>query len=212
VPKRPDETVEPFGHTDDNEFAVLRRKLARWTVDNTAALKDAKPTMPPGLDNRVAMNWSLLLAIAELAGGSWPQRAREAAEGLTRSGRRPSDGVQLLAALKKLFTDSCKTMVTSKEVVAYLRRDPTSIWADYNRGGPVTERQVAKLLGEDRFEIFPMVIHPTGRSTNSPRGYQLEQFADVFARYLLADPHIRTSKKATAKKIAQRGGRKNRRN
>ena len=61
----------------DAEFAVLRRKLARFAADNAAALKDAKPTLPSELINRDAANWWLLLAIAELAGGEWPKRARE---------------------------------------------------------------------------------------------------------------------------------------
>jgi hypothetical protein len=39
VPKRPDETVEPFEHTDDFEFAVLRRQLARFAADNAKDLK-----------------------------------------------------------------------------------------------------------------------------------------------------------------------------
>ena len=39
VPKRPDETVEPFEHVDDFEFAVLRRQLARLAADNAATLK-----------------------------------------------------------------------------------------------------------------------------------------------------------------------------
>jgi putative DNA primase/helicase len=203
--KRHDETVEPFQYADDAEFAQLRRKLARWAADNMAAIKNAKPTIPSDLDNRVAANWHLLLAIAELAGGSWPERAREAAERLTRAGRRPSDGVRLLAEFREIF-DSGRKMITSHEMVTNLRRDPTSVWADYNKGGPVTERQIAKLLGEDRFEIYPIVIHPTGRSNLSRHGYRVEQFADAFARYLPgADSNIQTlplskPKKAAAKK------------
>jgi hypothetical protein len=40
-----------------------------------------------------------------LAGGEWPKRAREAAERLTRRGRRPSDGVQLRAWFYVFETD-----------------------------------------------------------------------------------------------------------
>src|ERR1700741_3701274 len=89
------EKVEQFNQLDDAEFAVLRRKFARFAADNAAALNDAKPIIPSDLINRDAANWWLLLAIAELAGGEWPKRAREAAERLTRRGRRPSEGVQL---------------------------------------------------------------------------------------------------------------------
>jgi putative DNA primase/helicase len=192
VPKRPDEKTEPFNQVDDPEFAILRRKCARWAQDNAAGLKDAKPTMPPGLNNRAAANWRMMLAIADLAGGTWPQRAREAAERLTRSGRRPSDGRQLLAAIKAMFAESGKSAILSEAIITNLCRDPTDIWIAYNRGGPVTQRQVAHLLGRDAYEIYPQPLHPTRRGNFARRGYKLEQFADAFARYLPSDPIIRS--------------------
>ena len=188
-PKLKTEKVEQFNQLDDAEFAVLRRKLARFAADNAAALKDAKPILPSDLINRDAANWWLLLAIAELAGGEWPKRAREAAERLTRRGRRPSDGVQLLAAFKDIFATGRKE-ITSESVVAELHKDPTSIWAEYKYGGPITQRQVAHLL--DAFDIDPVVVHPTKRSNSSPRGYKASQFVDVLTRFLPTDPHIRT--------------------
>jgi hypothetical protein len=188
LPKRKDESVEEFNQLDDAEFAVLRRKFARWAADNHDSLKTAKPMMPDGLNNRAAANWKLLLAIAELAGEPWSERGREAAERLTRSGRRPSDGVWLLAAFKGMFAD--RKEITSEDVVAELRKDPTSIWADYNRGGPITQRQVASLL--DAYDIHPVALHPTKRKDFARQGYKREQFIDAFARYLPADPIIQS--------------------
>jgi hypothetical protein len=189
VPKRPDETVEAFEHVDDFESATLRRQLARFAADNAAALKTMQPTFPAGMNNRVRMNWKLLLAIAELAAGPWPQRAREAAERLSRSGRQPSDGVKLLAAMRDMFKQR-KKVIASEAVVEQLCQDPTDIWASYNRGGRVTQRQVAALL--DPFDIHPDTVHPTGRSNFSIKGYRFEQFVDAWARYLPVDPDIRT--------------------
>src|SRR5262249_24284336 len=105
LPKRADEKVEEFEHVDDVEFNVLRRKFVRWSIDNAVVLKRAKPTVPVGLNKRAAMNWSLLLAIAELAGGDWSERAREAAGRLTRKGRLPSDSVKLLGAIRTMFAE-----------------------------------------------------------------------------------------------------------
>ena len=39
--------------------------------------------MPKALTNRAADIWEPLLALADLAGGHWPQLARQAAEALT---------------------------------------------------------------------------------------------------------------------------------
>ncbi|WFU37599.1 DUF3631 domain-containing protein [Bradyrhizobium sp. CB82] len=197
-PKRADEKKERFHQVDDVEFAMSRRKFARWAADDAAALKDAKPSMLPGLNNRAAMNWHLLLAIAELAGGPWPERAREAAERLTHTGRRPSDNVQLLSAFREIFADGRKTFVTSEEIVAYLRCDPTSIWAEYNHGGKITQRQVAFLL--DAFDIHPKPLHPTGRKDFGRMGYEATQFVDAFARYLPDDPIIQSPDKKPGKK------------
>jgi Protein of unknown function (DUF3631) len=189
-PKRLEDKQE-FNDVDDEVFAELRRKLARWSTDNAAVLKDARPLYPAGFINRLQVNWRLLLAIVELAGGSWPKQAREAAERISRTTTKPSYGLQSLQAFQQIFA-SGRTAITSQETVAVLTADPDSVWCEYNHGGPITQRQVAAIL--EPFDIHPIVIHPTGRSSPSPRGYKLEQFRDAFARFLRApsDPHIRT--------------------
>src|SRR5262249_45030277 len=142
LPKRHDEKVEEFNQLDDPEFAILRRKFARLAADNAAVLKDARPFIPSGLNNRAAANWKLLLAIAELAGGDWPKRAREAAERLSRSGRQPSDGVKLIHDTRRYFAKIGKLVITSKGLKVDLNKDPTDIWIGYNHGGPISERQI----------------------------------------------------------------------
>jgi putative DNA primase/helicase len=188
-PKKADEKIEDFSYTDDKEFAKLRRKLARWSADNAAAIRKPKPRLPENFNNRLAANWHLLLAIAELADGTWPRRAREAAERLSGTARRPSWGVQLLQAFGAIFATG-RREVTSQEVVDAITADPTSQWVEYNRGGPITQRQVAHLL--EPYDIFPVAIHPTKRSTVTRRGYQSRQFEDAFSRYVPRHPHIRT--------------------
>ena len=61
---------------DNEEFAMLRRKAARWAADN---FSDPDPNIPDVLNYRASDNWRPLIAIADLAGGHWPRRAREAA-------------------------------------------------------------------------------------------------------------------------------------
>ena len=195
APKRADEIVEPFGQQDDPEFAVIRRKFARFAADNAAALKDAKPIMPTELNNRVAMNWVLLLAIAEVAGGAWPEQARAAAVRLSRRGRQPSDGQKLLAAIKVMaikgmFVGKGEKVIASEWIATELNKNKTDIWCAYNHGGPITQRQIAHLLSA--YDIYPDTVHPTGRSKLSLQGYKLKQFEDAFARHVPDDPHIHT--------------------
>ena len=77
-PKLPSEVVDDFNYLDDDEFRTIRRKLARWTIDNAAALRDANRSQRPA-STIASRNWKTLLAIADLAGGDWPKRARAAA-------------------------------------------------------------------------------------------------------------------------------------
>ena len=52
----------------------LASKAARWAFDNMEQIQAADPKTPEGLFNRDADNWRPLLAIAEAAGGHWPER------------------------------------------------------------------------------------------------------------------------------------------
>jgi hypothetical protein len=191
LPKLPSEKVEDFEQVDDNDFITLRRKLARFALDHAAALKESAPAMP-GLSNRLRMNWKLLLAVAELAGGDWPKKARAAAVKLTRERREPSEGKRMLAAFRELFAKH-GPMLTSAEVQRLLTADQDSEWADFRGRGPISKRQIAVLL--DPYDIHPDYIHPHGRK--SERGYRVEWFAEAFKHYLAESS---TRKRATVRK------------
>jgi hypothetical protein len=80
----------------------------------------------------------------------------------------------------------------------------------YNHGGAATQRQVAHLLSA--YDIVPATVHPSGRSSDSPKGYRLEQFTDAWARYLPPDdPHIRTPNNKTEQRRKATKPRKRRR-
>ena len=53
-PKREDEHVEEFRYCDDDELAILRRKLLRFANDQAKAISEIKPTFPTGFNNSVA--------------------------------------------------------------------------------------------------------------------------------------------------------------
>jgi uncharacterized protein DUF3631 len=186
LPKLPSERVEDFNHTDDERFYELRRKLSRWCIDNATVLKASNPALPHGFNNRLAMNWRLQLAVADLAGDDWPKRARAAAVRLDDKREELSEGIRLLAALRLMFT--AREEITSEEIVRHLNADPTGEWCEFRNRGPITQRQIAALLRA--YELRPTVLHPSKRSDFSRHGYRRSMFTDVFARYLAT---IRTS-------------------
>ena len=178
--------------TDDPEFSTIRRKLARWAADNVPIVKELRPPQPPGFNNRLSANWKPLLQIAQYAGGGWPERARRSAIYLSRAPYEPSVRVQLLAALRAMFTKN-GTEITSEQVVQELLAHPDSEWHEYRGRGPITKNQVAALLRD--LDIRPVVVHPTKRSNFSRHGYRVAQFEDAFARFLPHEPNIRTLKR-----------------
>jgi putative DNA primase/helicase len=188
-PRLDEEKIEDFAFTDSPEFQELRRKLMRWGADNSIALGDSKPTMPAEFRNRLAANWRLLFATADLAGGAWPKRARQAAIRLSQKASEPSVGRRLLEALHEILVN--RGEMTSAAMVGALTANPDSEWREYKGRAPITQRQIAALLRS--YDIRPVVLHPTKRAALSAHGYRRVQFADVFARFLPSDPNIRTS-------------------
>ena len=194
-PKKPDEKAEDFAYADDPEFSTIRRKLARWAA-TTPYNQDLKPPQPPDFNNRLNANWKLLLQIAQHAGGGWPEQACRSAIYLSRAPYEPSVGVQLLSALRAMFTKN-RTEITSEQVVQELVTDPDSPWHEYCGRGPITKNQVAALLRD--YDIRPVVVHPTKRADFSRHGYRAAQFEDAFARFLPHEPNIRTLKSGREK-------------
>jgi hypothetical protein len=52
--------------------------LERWAAQVRDEVADADPEVPEGVEGRAEDIWTPLLAVAEAAGGDWPERARAA--------------------------------------------------------------------------------------------------------------------------------------
>ena len=143
-----DEVIEVNPHDEAlmAEFETLRRKLSRWSLDHADTLKLTKPLFPAGLIGRQRDNAKLLLAIAELAGDVWADKARLAMEKLLHEQREPAWLDLLLRELWDVFIEKGNANITSKQLLARLASDPTSVWYEFNRDRRVTERQIAVLL------------------------------------------------------------------
>ena len=72
--------------------AVISAKALRFALDNKKALANADPQIPDEIiHERARDNWRPLLAIADLCGGDWPERARKAAKELSDSNSLSDD-------------------------------------------------------------------------------------------------------------------------
>jgi putative DNA primase/helicase len=185
---------------DCDEFALLRRKAARWAADNFDKLRDPDPEIPDALDDRAADNWRPLLAIADLAGDDWPRRAREAACLLSGEGHDvTSIGVELLADIQRAFGD--ELALRSVDLIARLTADPERPWVEWRRGKPLTPKQLGALLAP--FSITSETVSIANLA--DAKGYKRVRFQEPWAIYLpgqnsLSDqfPPSETSKRRNA--------------
>lgn len=195
--RRHDEEITPLSADKTKEQETLARKAARWVKDNLERLRDAEPTMPSGIFNRTADNWRPLLAIADAAGGAWPEIARAAAQTLSRAKVAEGDqslGVALLADIRDAFIAAEKDRLPSQDVVNALTNPETSQWREVRSGGrPITSPTMAQMLAE--FQIRPINMRVMVKIQGKPqervrKGYLRADFEDLWQRYLppLAPP------------------------
>jgi Protein of unknown function (DUF3631) len=139
--------------------------------------------MPAGIIDRAADVWEPLIAIADCAGGTWPELAREAALRINaeRNERDPSLGVQLLADCRRVFDERQAERITSELLVESLAALEESPWGDL-RGKALDARGLARRLR--RYGVRPDT-HRFGDVAK--RGYLREDFHDAWQRYLVVD-------------------------
>jgi hypothetical protein len=185
--RAPHEHVEAFRDRLVRPGAeTLRDRLADWAQRNLEYIRDLWPETPPGITDRAADVWEPLLAMADAAGGEWPQRAREAAVRLhsEKARRDPSLGVQLLADCRNLFQERDVDRMPTETLLEALVALEEAPWGDL-RGKPLDARGLARRLvkygirpGDHRFHDSVL------------KGYRIEDFHDAWERYLPPVAHV----------------------
>jgi putative DNA primase/helicase len=181
--KLPHESVTRLRHAEAGLFEGISSKLARFAEDHSRQVRQARPVLPDELSDRAQDNWEPLLAIAGCAGSDWVRRATTAALKLSRANEGSvSISNELLADIQHIFASKQVGKIKTANLIAELVADDEMPWATYNRGKPLTPRQLSKLLSG--YGIRPKTVRFGG---STPKGYTAAQFEDAFARYL-ADP------------------------
>lgn len=184
--KLPTETIVRLRHADKHDFAVLASKLARFALDHSEQVSIARPVLPDELSDRAQDNWEPLLAIAGCAGQGWTDKALAAALALSKStDEAASTGNELLADIQEVFAAHEDFKISSADLIKALVADPESPWATYNRGRPLTPRQLSKMLSA--YGIKSKTVRMSRFET--PKGYDRDQFSDAFSRYLTQPRH-----------------------
>ena len=183
--RAPDEVVEPYRRrVHGPEGDDLRFRLEAWCVDITEVVTDVWPVMPERIEDRNADVWEPLLAIADAACGHWPETARVAAVALVALSKEGTGslGVQLLKDLRRVFGDREKMHIV--DILEALNGLPEAPWNEL-RGGPLTDRYLAKLLAQ--YDVGPRDVRI---GTVTKRGYYRGDLFDPWRRYLSRPPEI----------------------
>jgi putative DNA primase/helicase len=187
------------------ELRTLVGEIVRWVEDESPRLANLSPVLPDGLSgDRAADNWVPLLAIADILGGTWPDRARTAA--LVFSGHEASEAdsikTELLTDIHAVYARDDVDRLASADLCGRLSLLEERPWSEWKKGKPITPPQLARQLKP--FRVSSRTIRLAGQGL--VKGYLLEDFADAFERYLpLSPPDNPLSKRNNDTSRAQSG-------
>jgi hypothetical protein len=178
--RAPGESIEDFRpRLHEAGGHELRDRLSEWIRANRQRLADAWPDMPDGITDRSADVWEAPFAVADLAGGDWPDRARAAAVALVADFRRgESMGVRLLADLHRVFTAAGTDSLPTEALLSALNDLDESPWADL-RGKALDSRGLSARLR--KYDVRSKTIRLGERTA---KGYAAADLSDAWTRYL----------------------------
>jgi hypothetical protein len=182
-PPRADEIYEDFDPEDvEEEAAAIRARIRAWAEAAEGDLRDPrlKPAKLPELDARGNEIWRILLRIADLAGGRWPEEARTAALRLSAGDRRADEaslGVKLLIDIKEVFEAE---KISCHDLAEALNTVEESPWGGWSDGKGITTRELGRKLKPYGIRAKPIRID----GERAGNGYEWEQFEDAWSRYL----------------------------
>ena len=181
--RMPGESISKFRlRTDMPILHKLHDRLTAWVASEMKHLELPVTNMPDELEDRAEDAWEPMLAIADAAGGHWPQRARDAAVRLTRDAANDDDDqsleTRLLTDVQAIFGEQPDvSFLPTSELLVALRKLDESPWADFD----LTGRKLAVRLGK-------FGVKPKHNTTRTSRGYHLRDLEDSFGRYLASEP------------------------
>jgi hypothetical protein len=177
-----DERVERFRLRNvESEAATLREQIATWIRPLIETLRNARPLLPEELTDRQQDGVEPLLAIADAAGGNWPQVSRRALVELCMEARGGDDSVgeRLLTDVRQILETRGQDRISSAELTAALAELETAPWGEWSNGKAITQPKLARLLRP--FGVMPYTIRIGDRTA---KGYERADFSDAFSRYL----------------------------
>lgn len=132
-PRGPGQVVESYRRRlHSGQARALNAALVKWGSRNANTLSDCWPEPPDGIEDRAAELWEPLLAIGEVVGGTWAERARNACRVIAlgepeEDDEEPDTPVEmLLADMGQIFMG--EERLATRTIVERLLLLPGSAW------------------------------------------------------------------------------------
>ncbi|MGW3042460.1 DUF3631 domain-containing protein [Kitasatospora sp. NPDC001159] len=178
------ESVAPYRTKRDSpDLHAIRDKIARWTAPLADRALRLEPAMP--VEDRAADTWEPLVIVADLAGGPWPRRARQACRRMVDAEVQTEEdnpgGARILADIRRIFHAASEPepdSMTTGQLLFALNGNEEAPWAESARGG-LTPRALGAMLRE--FGIISGNVR-LGDGTQR-KGYTRHKFLDAWRRY-----------------------------
>jgi hypothetical protein len=195
--RAPNEPIQPFRpRVHEKEGELLCDRLAAWGAAASDYLADHVPDLPADITDRDADVWEALIALADYAGGSWPERSRIAAVEMVkaRREREPSLGIRLLGDLRLVFGN--REAMSTADILVDLIAIKEAPWGDL-KGKPLDDRGLAARLRS--YEIKSKQIRFGERTL---KGYLRADCNEAWRRYLLPSPEKSETSETSAKGVS----------
>ena len=166
----------------------IYRQICAWARTNPVL--NHSPELPEKLHDRRAVNWRVLISVADCFRETWGKKARDAALAALRIKKQDSAHLMLVSSMRVfpvLTIDRCRC----DEFVKALHDLHDAPWNEYcglqGKGVPhkIKEAKVTQLLS--RYEIRPGTVWPSTRKrgdrSKSYRGYMKSWFKDAWSAY-----------------------------
>jgi len=195
------EPVERFRVRDiADQLDTLRSRLEDWAAAESEPLGSYRCQSFPTISERLEA-WEPLLGVAELAGGPWPKRARDAVLALASGAEAAGEdhGQLLLEALQQIFDG--REVLFTKDICSKLNEDDELPFGAYRKGDGIDGRAFARKLKP--YEIRPETIEYGGENA---KGYRREWFLEPWARYVRAEDPADDASGASARQVVSENG------
>jgi hypothetical protein len=157
----------------------LRRQCAAFIQDHSSEIAAATPELPFQLSDRAADIWEPLLVLADLAGGDWPQRARQAALHLAAAAQQSSPIGSLLLDIYIAFFLAKTDRLLTRDLLDSLNASGERPWRELRHGKGITDRSLSQLL-----RPYGITSRSIRVGDSVARGYLRHDLNEAFRRYI----------------------------